>query len=439
MGRILRSQAVGMSFIRFRRRGLCAWIGYHVFMKCHLLPAVFVVLGLLYGSLVTAAVNANPAADAPAKAVAPAISMQSPLNHQVFQRKTLKNGTITLRGSAEPATTRLEMQWTGQSAHGPLPDGWHDIKRDANGRFDREVSLPAGGWYRLELRLTTGDTQLIKATIENIGVGEVFVVAGQSNSSNHGSARQQPKSGFIVSFDGKQWAPANDPQPGVQDGSAGGSFIPAFGDALYAKYQVPIGIASTGQGATSVRQWLPKGERMTKRPTIDAFVRKIEVDGKTQWESTGQLYEGLMTRVEKLGPQGCRAILWHQGESDAGQERGGYGADKQITGDDYQRYMKVLIQASQKRAGWKLPWFVAQATYHSEEDASDDEFRAAQAALWRSGLALEGPDTDALKREYRDGVHFNAKGLKAHGELWAKKVIDHLDKTLRADSPPLQP
>jgi hypothetical protein len=41
---------------------------------------------------------------------------------------------------------------------------------------------------------------------------------------------------------------ADDPQPGVQDTSSRGSFIPAFGDALYAKYHVPVGIADVGHG-----------------------------------------------------------------------------------------------------------------------------------------------------------------------------------------------
>ena len=74
---------------------------------------------------------------------------------------------------------------------------------------------------------------------------------------------------------------------------------------------------------------------------------------------------------------------------------------------------------------------VAQATYHSERDPADDEFRAAQAALWKSGIALAGPDTDALQAEYRDGVHFNARGLRQHGELWAGKVNAWLKQAVR--------
>jgi hypothetical protein len=121
-------------------------------------------------------------------------------------------------------------------------------------------------------------------------------------------------------------------------------------------------------------------------------------------------------------------VLWHQGESDAGQARAGFLADREITGKQYREFMEKVIRASRKRAGWEVPWFVAQATYHSEKDRWDDELRTAQKCLWEKGLALEGPDTDVLGKEYRAGVHFNARRLQAHGRLWAEKVGAYLDK-----------
>jgi hypothetical protein len=253
----------------------------------------------------------------------------------------------------------------------------------------------------------------------------VFVVAGQSNATNCGSEKLKTTTGMVSSFDGVRWVLANDPQPGVQDGSSGGSFLPAFGDALFEKYRVPVGVASTGAGATSVREWLPRGERMNNLPTTGANVRSV---APGEWECTGKLFDGLIKRIEALSPRGCRAVLWHQGESDAGQARAGYPAERQITGKQYVEFMEKLIRASRKSSGWEIPWFVAQTTYHSEKDASDDEFRTAQKSLWEKGLAHEGPDTDALRLEFRAGVHFNAKGLQAHGRLWAEKVGAYLDK-----------
>ena len=54
--------------------------------------------------------------------------------------------------------------------------------------------------------------------------------------------------------------------------------------------------------------------------------------------------------------------------------------------------------------------------------------------MWETKVALEGPDTDALRGDNRDdggrGIHFSARGLNAHGKLWADKVSAYLDRAL---------
>ena len=353
---------------------------------------------------------------------------ESPLDYQVFQRDSLATGKIRVSGWLDEFVGETKPKSLLCRLVAPAKDGIEaqtvidgrlvPVDRES-GRYDDLLEAPAGGWYRIELEAIRDGKPPKRLAIEHVGIGEVFVVAGQSNSTNYGAEQQKTSTGLVSSFDGLQWTLANDPQPGVQDGSTGGSFLPAFGDALARKYHVPIGVASVGAGATSVRQWLPKGERMTNRPTIVSHVREI---APGQWEATGDLFEGLANRIAALGPRGFRAVLWHQGESDAGQTRGGYPSEVQITGEQYREFMEKLVRASRQRAGWDIPWLTAQATYHNPQDAADEEFRAAQRSLWESGLTLPGPDTDALGPDYREGVHFNGKGLQAHGKLWAAKV-----------------
>ena len=278
---------------------------------------------------------------------------------------------------------------------------------------------------------------LAQTQVAHVGMGEVFVVSGQSNSTNYGAERLVPETGLAASFDGRTWGVAEDPQGGC-DGSGGGSFIPAFGDALAKKYHVPIGVASTGQGATSVRQWLPQGVRMKQQPTTGG----MKPVGPGEWESDGGLFNRLVQRFALLGPKGFRAVLWHQGESDAGQARAGYPADRQITGEQYFEFMGILIRAAKEKAGWPVPWFTAQTTYHVG-DPSDAEFRAAMKKLWDRGVSMEGPDTDTLGEPYRSGVHFNGQGQREHGRLWAEKVGTYLDRELAKPSQsshaPMQP
>jgi hypothetical protein len=77
-------------------------------------------------------------------------------------------------------------------------------------------------------------------------------------------------------------------------------------------------------------------------------------------------------------------VLWHQGESDAGQAGTGHPADRQISGQQYEASMEKLSQAARKKAKWEVPWYVAQATYHCEEDPADEEFRGARKRLYQA-------------------------------------------------------
>ena len=96
--------------------------------------------------------------------------------------------------------------------------------------------------------------------------------------------------------------------------------------------------------------------------------------------------------------------------------------------------MEKVIRASRQRAGWEIPWFVAQVSYWGPDRLAFPTIRDAQAALWASGIVFEGPDTDTLTGEFRQNngkdVHFSAKGLEAHGRLWAGKTSAWLDYEL---------
>jgi hypothetical protein len=358
------------------------------------------------------------------------LSLQSPLDYQVFQRAPGGKGAINVRGHTEAEAPQWQYRVAGKSWNGvALDETWRDFPAPPqNGAFDFAITAPAGGWYRLEVRAAKDGQSLLDAAVEHVGVGEVFIVAGQSNAGNYGAGKQQPRSGNVSSFDGKNWVIANDPQRGA--GGEGGSFMPAFGDGMAERFRVPIGLVPVAAGGTSVRAWLPAGVEFARQTTKGVGVRPT---ANGQWESTGALFDKLAERLAALGPGGCRAVLWHQGESDAGQARGGAPADQQITGAQYAAFMETLIRASREHARWNVPWFTAQATYHSETDSADDEFRAAQKAAWDKGLAMPGPDTDALRGELRAGVHFTAQGLQKHGALWVEKVAPWLEAQLAAE------
>lgn len=355
-----------------------------------------------------------------------AVSLSSPVDYQVFQRRNLTTGAVDVRGTARVQADSVEVRVTGTSAGGVLAGGWSPVALDAATHdFHGSLDEPAGGFYRIEVRLLRHGKAVAALTVPHVGIGEVFVVAGQSNSTNYGEVKQTTDTGMVVAFDGATWQLANDPQPGVQDHSTKGSFIPAFGDALYRKYHVPIGVAAVGHGSTSVRQWLPAGDPVYVMPTMTKF---ITTNAAGDLICDGTLFNGMLGRIRELGPHGFRALLWHQGESDAHQ-----AAEHSISPEQYHAMMVRLIEATRAAAGWQIPWITAVATYHTPNDQGSPELEVAQRSLWTEGIALEGPDTDTLGPEFRQnggkGVHLSDAGLKAHGAMWAAAVEQYIDST----------
>ncbi|TWU28452.1 sialate O-acetylesterase [Bythopirellula polymerisocia] len=324
----------------------------------------------------------------------------SPREHQVFQRSSAAKGMIFLNGHTTTHADAIRFRITGSSIEGPLSGKWQTLPlAPETSSFSGTLPLAAGGWYALNVQALKEGEVLAESTVEPFGVGEVFVGAGQSNSTNCGEICTQQTSGMVASFSGTAWQLANDPQPGVADRSQGGSFWPAFGDAMYARFGVPIGVAATGYGGTSVNQWQPDGD----------------------------LFPWMMTRMYQLGPRGFRALLWHQGESDV-----------EMPSEEYYDKLRHIILSSRTDVGGYVPWFVAQASYHNPEKPSFKSVRSAQARLWKEGIALEGPDTDTLTGDRRDlggaGIHFSPKGLSEHGRMWADLVGDYIDSELEIDT-----
>lgn len=325
-----------------------------------------------------------------------ALSILSPIERQVCQRTDKNLADIIINGDVNPAVDIIEAKAdlavgikTGEAV------GWTKIAERKDlvaGKFLGRLSLKAGGWYVITVRCRNGDEIVGEATVFKVGVGEVFVTAGQSNSANFGKPKQVAKDDRVVYFKGKDFIPAKDPIPGGcgRDGSP----WPILGDLIAESQQVPVCFRSSTPTWAEVEKWMPG----------------------VQYKSF-KLYDTLLGRVRELPKVGIRAILWHQGESDSLAK---------TPAETYRDRMKTIIETLNKDAGYDIPWFVAQASLHSKsEEPAEKEVANGQELLWKEGIAKRGPNTDQLGPEYRsDKVHFNQKGLTAHAERWFKALAD---------------
>lgn len=356
-----------------------------------------------------------------------AITAPRPLT--VVQRTSLTPGLgagpVRVTGSGAPATaTRGELRTVAcPEAEGdetPWTDG--GLTRDADGSFTLSAEVAAGGWFRLEVRLLGSDGEPVaQGVVEPVGIGEVFVVAGQSYAVGCHETRlavDDPMCRAVAaSVEERDFRFAHDPQPAVRErvdldalaeiaeilanlvltfphgehSPFQGSVWPAFCARMIALHRVPVALVHAAVGATRVGHWHPGS----------------------------QLFANVADAVGIAGDY--RALLWQQGESDVA-----YGT----TTEEYVDALVAMRAALAERTGLDRPWLVAQSTHHptGERDERDEiPVRTAHRRLGTMPGFRPGPDTDSLRGpDHRAGwfrgAHFTERGQRSAGLLWAAEV-----------------
>jgi hypothetical protein len=308
-------------------------------------------------------------------------TIEAPMPRAVYQRHAGDVGEVPVRGVSRVPVDRVEARVAGGD--------WSLVSAEPDAlAFGGRFTAPAG-WHRVEIRAFDDDTLVAETWVEPVGVGEVFITAGQSNSANHGSTPLTPMDPRVSARGLGGWQPAADPQP-VATGN-GGSPWSALGDLLADRFDVPIGLLSVGVGGTTVGQWQPAA--------ADA------------------LYLRLTWALSVVGLDGARAVLWHQGESDA---RAGTAAET------YAQQLDTLIRQSRNDAGWAVPWIVARVGFlpGTPQPAIDAVVQGQQSVIEADPMVYEGPETDDLLGDaWRyDQVHFNEAGLREHARRWNERI-----------------
>jgi hypothetical protein len=125
---------------------------------------------------------------------AAALTLTAPLDYQAIQRENRDGGTIVVQGGPADAETKdvtLEARIITNGKSGE----WRKLLATfTSEEFSARMEAPAGNWHRLEVRTLCGDRTLAGGTVAHVGVGEVFVVAGQFNAANYGQERQSAAS-----------------------------------------------------------------------------------------------------------------------------------------------------------------------------------------------------------------------------------------------------
>jgi hypothetical protein len=331
------------------------------------------------------------------------INITKPLSYQVIQRNNNNTGNINITGNLD--STIIINNNIIEAAlfyDNNIIKNWTNINATFNNNnFTGTLIAPAGGFYTLKLRYNN----TYFGILNNIGIGEVFVTAGQSNSASYADIKQIPITNRVSTFDGTNWLIANDPQPNPMTGSHGtlGSFMPPLGDALVNHFNVPVGFVACGIGSTSVSSWTPSSLSIMNPPYVGTT--------SALRTSNGMRFNQFISRMKSIN-QTFRAILWLQGETDV---------QNYMPYNLYYTYLKEIILKSRIELQVDIPWFVSLVSFHSPSYPFSTDIRNAQLQLSKDNISLLGPDIDTIQGNtdrHSGGPHFTGVGIKKVANLW---------------------
>jgi len=318
-----------------------------------------------------------------------ALLIATPLVNTVFQR-TGSTGNIPITGIVGIGVHTIEARFNGGA--------WVAITSAVGTNFSGTLSNQVQGQGSLQVRWQ--DNTAVVSTRTNIGIGDIFVIAGQSNASGRGTGTTQVYSHATLRaslFDNAyNWSNLTDPSDSdvgqvdsvSTDTTAHNSpWLPLATSAMGGQ-SVPVAFVSCAKGGSSISQWQPSANH-TNRAT---------------------LYGSMIYRALQVAP--VKAVLWWQGENDFGTNQSYY----------YTNFTNMSATIFSDLGVKVLPCKLQHCDTNTvnQSDAQQAVINAAIGQAWANDPnTLAGPDLSGLETEPEDTVHLltNAK-LSSAAALW---------------------
>ena len=169
--------------------------------------------------------------------LADTLTLSAPKPRQIIQRNSNNHADVKVTGNWVGTALRLEARaivMAGATNNGVSTDWVTIVHAPTNGVFSGVLpNVTGGGWYRIEVRAVDADTNsLLSVSVDRVGIGDIFVTAGQSNAGCFGSPQQSPTDDRVSAFVllNKSWQLGKDAQPDNSGGvGQGGSPWPSSG------------------------------------------------------------------------------------------------------------------------------------------------------------------------------------------------------------------
>ncbi|RYF70617.1 MAG: T9SS C-terminal target domain-containing protein, partial [Cytophagaceae bacterium] len=324
----------------------------------------YFLLYLLAVSLIAVSTSAS------AQTASQVIKITYPESRAIFQRENDNTSTIYLSGSlyqpVDSVQARVQAEESGQGTN----TNWVTIQRNPQGGIFQGALRARGGWYRLEVQAFIGGVATSTDVIRKVGIGEVFIITGQSNAQgfqNYGAVGAGDDRVNCVTYDNSTANSLGDPPaPSFQQLTATSLIGPRgqsawcwgyLGDLLVKQYNVPVLFINTAWNGTTIQNW---------RESADGKITKNLFALGTPNENfpTGMPYSNLVIALRYYcSLQGLRAVLWQQGEFD--------NFPLHSTRKDYADNMQYLVNKTRVDTDRYPAWVLARSSYNNGQVSQD--------------------------------------------------------------------
>lgn len=357
-----------------------------------------------------------------------------PPNRAVFQRNTSNQANVPISGNILVDTGysvqyKLESLYKDGTYKSTITNWTTLSSTPSNFLINKTLST---GWYKFSLRWMSGGSQYGSDVKSLFGVGEVLVIAGQSNALGEGSVNYSDASNIgadldCISISNQTYANKCSGKlpvfPTITKLYKNSSYIGPNGIEPWAYNMlgtkivdsetntvVPVMFFNTAMSGSSSEDWaLTAQSTTTNRSNNNGFNRCSQAGGRNFGQ--GEPYRSLRNSLNYYGSFfGVRAVLWHQGEADN---------INNVTQAIYKTNLNTVIDSTRSHFNNNLAWAISKVSWDgSTTDVNitngQDDSRTAKSAA--NGSINSDTFTSISYRQdaedYNLKVHFNMAGLK---------------------------
>ncbi|NBB20469.1 T9SS type A sorting domain-containing protein [Runella sp. CRIBMP] len=358
------------------------------------------------------------------------VGISFPTSRLVFQRSANNSATFVVSGTYQQSIPdQVEAALVPFVAGQGTATNWQIVEKAPVGGVYSGTISGGGGWYKLKVRVVRNGKVTDSTEVDRIGIGEVFLVAGQSNArgiQNYGAPAANDDRVSCFNYLNASFDPNELPEPTFSHLNSDSYIAPygysawswgALGDLLVSRFNVPVLFYNVALEGTTSRSWRESSTGYASNPyTGGVYINQLP-------------YSQLKVVLRQFTSlTGVRAVLWHQGESDT---------QFNLSESEIVSNLQQVIGQSRNDAGQNISWVVSKVSYNMF--ASKAVINAQNTVINSTTNVFEGPSTDNIQIPRPDGVHIQGNALITLAQQWNQSLNSHFFNQSNPIAPLLLP